>query len=62
VTIRVCDACLRRTWLVARLAGWIELARHEGRRLPEVLALADELPPWRRRRSRARWRRARAWT
>jgi DNA processing protein len=40
--IRACDPCLRRTWLVARLAGWIELARHEGRRLPEVLALADE--------------------
>jgi predicted Rossmann fold nucleotide-binding protein DprA/Smf involved in DNA uptake len=41
-SVRVCDACLRRTWLVARLAGWIELARHEGRRLPEVLALDDE--------------------
>jgi DNA processing protein len=40
--VRVCDACLRRTWLVARLAGWIELARHEGKRLPEVLALSDE--------------------
>jgi DNA processing protein len=40
--VRACDACLRRTWLVARLAGWIELARHEGRRLPEVLALPDE--------------------
>jgi DNA processing protein len=42
-TVSVCDACLRRTWLVARLAGWIELARHEGKRLPEVLALSDEL-------------------
>lgn len=41
-SVAVCDACLRRTWLVARLAGWIELARHEGRRLPEVLALDDE--------------------
>ena len=40
--VRACDACLRRTWLVARLAGWIELARHEGKRLPEVLALPDE--------------------
>jgi DNA processing protein len=39
--VNACDACLRRTWLVARLAGWIELARHEGRRLPEVLALSD---------------------
>jgi DNA processing protein len=42
VTSRTCDACLRRTWLVARLAGWIELARHEGRRLPDVLALSNE--------------------
>src|SRR3954465_8052665 len=41
--VDACDACLRRTWLVARLAGWIELARHEGKRLPEVLALEDEL-------------------
>lgn len=41
-SVRTCDACLRRTWLVARLAGWIELARHEGRRLPEVLALPSE--------------------
>jgi DNA processing protein len=40
--VHACGACLRRTWLVARLAGWIELARHEGRRLPEVLALDDE--------------------
>jgi DNA processing protein len=40
--VSACDTCLRRTWLVARLAGWIELARHEGRRLPEVLALTDE--------------------
>jgi DNA processing protein len=39
--VTACDPCLRRTWLVARLAGWIELARHEGRRLPEVLALTD---------------------
>ncbi|HEV2814182.1 MAG TPA: DNA-processing protein DprA, partial [Solirubrobacteraceae bacterium] len=36
-----CDACLRRAWLVARLAGRIELARHEHARLPEVLALSD---------------------
>jgi DNA processing protein len=39
--VAVCDACVRRTWLVARLAGWIELARHKGKRLPEVLALPD---------------------
>jgi DNA processing protein len=40
--VDACEACLRRTWLVARLAGWIELARHEGKRLPEVLALTGE--------------------
>ena len=37
-----CEACLRRTWLLARLGGRIEVARHEQRRLPEVLALGDE--------------------
>jgi DNA processing protein len=37
-----CDACLRRTWLVARLAGRLELARHERRGLREVLALGDD--------------------
>ena len=36
-----CGACLRRTWLLARLGGRIEVARHEQRRLPEVLALRD---------------------
>ena len=36
-----CDACLRRSWLIARLAGRIEFARHEHARLPEVLALPD---------------------
>lgn len=36
-----CESCLRRTWLLARLGGRIEIARHEQRRLPEVLALAD---------------------
>lgn len=36
-----CDSCLRRSWLIARLAGRIELARHEQARLPEVLALPD---------------------
>ena len=39
--VLACDACLRRTFLVARLAGWIERARHEQARLPEVLALPD---------------------
>jgi DNA processing protein len=37
-----CDACLRRTWLLARLAGHIEHARHERRRLHDILALDDE--------------------
>jgi DNA processing protein len=37
-----CDACLRRTWLVARLAGAIEIARHEKRVLRELLALPNE--------------------
>ena len=36
-----CDACLRRSWLIARLAGRIEVARHEHTRLPEILALPD---------------------
>jgi DNA processing protein len=37
-----CDCCMRRTWLVGRLAGAIEIARHEKRRLREILALSDE--------------------
>jgi DNA processing protein len=37
-----CDACLRRTWLVARLAGAIEVARHEKRVLRELLGMRDE--------------------
>jgi DNA processing protein len=37
-----CAACLARTWLVARLAGSIEIARHQRRRLREILALPDE--------------------
>jgi DNA processing protein len=37
-----CDACLRRTWLVARLGGAIEIARREKRVLRELLALRDE--------------------
>lgn len=43
--VRACDACLRRTWLLARLAGHLEHARHGGGtiggRLRDVLALAD---------------------
>ena len=37
-----CDDCLRRTWLIGRLAGAIELARHEKRVLRELLALPDD--------------------
>jgi DNA processing protein len=40
--VTACDACLRRTWLVARVAGHIEHARHERRRLHDILALDDE--------------------
>lgn len=36
-----CDDCLRRTALVARLAGHVERARREHRRLRELLALSD---------------------
>ena len=39
---RACSGCLGRTWLIARLAGSIEIARHQKRRLREILALADE--------------------
>ena len=42
MAMTACDDCLRRCWLIARLAGRIELARHENTRLPEVLALPDE--------------------
>jgi DNA processing protein len=37
-----CRECLTRTWLIARLAGSIEIARHQRRRLREILALADD--------------------
>lgn len=42
MTDKACDACMRRTWLVARLAGAIEIARHEKRVLRELLALRDD--------------------
>jgi DNA processing protein len=42
MTAKACDTCLRRTWLVARLAGAIEIARHEKRVLRELLALRDD--------------------
>jgi DNA processing protein len=41
-SVRACDACLARTWLVARLAGVIEIARRQKRRLREILALTDD--------------------
>jgi DNA processing protein len=37
-----CGDCLARAWLVARLAGAIEIARHQRRRLREILALDNE--------------------
>ncbi|MDW5595878.1 DNA-processing protein DprA [Conexibacter stalactiti] len=36
-----CDGCLRRSWLIARLSGNIELAWAARRPLPAVLSLAD---------------------
>lgn len=36
-----CDACLRRTWLLARLAPNLERARRDRRALQDVLALED---------------------
>ena len=35
-------ACLGRTWLIARLAGSIEIARHQKRQLRGILALSEE--------------------
>jgi DNA processing protein len=37
-----CGECLARAWLIARLAGFIELARHQRRRLREILALPND--------------------
>jgi DNA processing protein len=37
-----CDKCLRRAWLLARLSGFIEIARRAHAALPEVLALSDD--------------------
>jgi DNA processing protein len=42
VSRAACNACLRRAWLVARLAGHIELAWVARRPLPAVLALPDD--------------------
>jgi len=42
MTVHACDSCLRRTWLIARLGGAIEIARHEKRALRELLALPEK--------------------
>lgn len=59
---QACAACLRRSWLIARLAGAIELAWAARRPLPSVLALADAelisaLGGERRERLRDEWER-----
>ncbi len=43
VSAGACDHCLRRAALVTALAPWIEHARHQRRRLVELLALEDDL-------------------
>jgi DNA processing protein len=41
--VHACAACLRRTWLIARLAGYIERERHaRSRALTLLLALEDD--------------------
>jgi DNA processing protein len=42
MSTEACRDCLARTWLIGRLAGAIEIARHEKRRLREILALSEE--------------------
>jgi len=39
--MKACSNCLRRSWLVGRLADPIERARDRARRLPGILALSD---------------------
>lgn len=39
--MRACDACLRRAWLIGRLADPIERARERSQRLPGILAMPD---------------------
>ena len=39
VAIGACDACLRRTWLLQRLGGYLDFQR---RRIDEILNLADQ--------------------
>jgi DNA processing protein len=40
--LEACDACVRRTWLLARLAGGLEIIWRRRRPLREVLALSDD--------------------
>lgn len=61
-TVGACSACLRRSWLIARLAGSIELTWAARKPLPSVLALADDelieaLGGERRERLTTEWRR-----
>ena len=42
MTPDACDACLRRTWLVAELGGHLDVAWKRRRDLRDVLALSDE--------------------
>jgi DNA processing protein len=39
--VSACPECLRRSWLIARLAAPIERARERAQRLPGLLAIAD---------------------
>lgn len=43
MTARACEHCLRRSWLLARLAGRIEIAWRRERPVRDVLSLADEV-------------------
>jgi DNA processing protein len=42
VPVVACDRCLRRTWLLGRLAAHVDYARERGTRLPLLLALPDD--------------------
>ena len=59
-TIDVCDDCARRSWLVARLSGHLELRRAEREGIREVLALLGRAADRRARRARGRRDRGRA--
>ena len=59
-TIDACDDCARRSWLVARLSGHLELRRAEREAIREVLALPDARLHRRARRASRRRDRRRA--